>query len=783
MNRQGKSFFQKSYELIVTVIILITMLTLFGIYSIQQEKKQVFYAEKVSTLRLAHSSNIEKYKLLANWIFEEYINKQEVLSLFAKAQNSHNEDKKRYFRGLLYQKLANKYEQFAKYDIRQLHFHTPANRSFLRFHKPDKLGDDLTYMRSTLTRTNELQKFSCAFETGRVVSGFRNVFPLNYKGRHIGSVEISAITEAILKTLSSLDRTKNYRFILNKDTVYPKLFEKQKRLYSPSNIHPGFIKEDANKLLIKHDEYNYAFEKDINTINKKLAKLPGLKKALDKGESFGHTLKHEESYQSVVFLPMKGISGSLEGYLISYGKEKNIPYIITNIWLVYALVLLGSIFFIVLLSLIKRKADTIDRQRNWFISIMNSLSEGLYVMNKKGALTFINDSACKILGYKQEELLDKHAHSIFHAHKEDPSIKKCPIYSTVMQKQDFYSDKEYFKNKNTTLFPVDVNSSPLLVNGKVDQIVTTFKDISIQKEMQNKMHMLTTALESSMNAVVITDKEANIEWVNPAFETMTGFSSNESIGKKPKDLVFSGEQNREFYETLWATILAKKAWRGELINKRKDESLYYEELSITPVLDEVGQIQHFIAIKQDISLRKEHEKNMETLAFYDILTKLPNRRLFIDRFETLLAQMKRNSFYSALLFLDLDKFKIINDTHGHEAGDVVLQESAKRLKALTRDHDTVARFGGDEFVILISHLDTSPEKSYNDMQKIADKICQSFRLPFYYKNESFNLSISVGTFLFNKKENSLKSLFKKADEALYEAKAKGRDIYFISVQK
>ena len=180
----------------------------------------------------------------------------------------------------------------------------------------------------------------------------------------------------------------------------------------------------------------------------------------------------------------------------------------------------------------------------------------------------------------------------------------CTIFKGVMKDKYFTSKKEYFKNAKGENIPVAVNSKLALSSNRGMEIVTSFSDISIQKELEDKSNLLIKALESSINCIVITDKDAYVQWANPAFEELTGFKTSEIMGKNPKEFISSKKQTQEFYEQMWGTILDKKPWKGELINKKKDGTLYDEELIITPVLDEKEEITNFIAIKQDITHRK-----------------------------------------------------------------------------------------------------------------------------------------------------------------------------------
>ena len=292
------------------------------------------------------------------------------------------------------------------------------------------------------------------------------------------------------------------------------------------------------------------------------------------------------------------------------------------------------------------------------------------------------------------------------------------------------------------------------------------------------------ALNVSANGIIITDIEGNIEWANAAYSRLTGYAPGETTGLNPRSLVNSHVQNKVFYKSMWATILSKKVWHGELVNRRKNGSLYNEEMTITPMLDHNGNIDHFVAVKQDITERKQMEEKINEYAFYDILTHLPNRRLFMDRFTQAQSISKRNGQYGAVIFLDLDNFKSLNDTYGHSPGDLLLVEAAHRIKACLRESDTVARFGGDEFVVLLNELSANKDEAILSAGVIAEKVRSSIAQPYFLIVEpelhqdkiiTHNCTASIGVALFLEYVVSQDDILKYSDRAMYQAKESGRN--------
>ena len=326
-----------------------------------------------------------------------------------------------------------------------------------------------------------------------------------------------------------------------------------------------------------------------------------------------------------------------------------------------------------------------------------------------------------------------------------------------------------------------------LVKGQYDHdaLGRAVRNALVREALESRLRLFEVALNSAPNGIVITDVNAHIQWVNPAFTRMTGFSLEEALGHNPGELAKSGKHDAAFYRNPWETILSGQTWHGEIINRRKDGSIYDESLVITPVIDGGGKIRHFVAIMRDITECKQAEEQIRTLAFYDTLTQLPNRRLLNDRLGQTMAASKRSGHYGALMFLDLDNFKPLNDTYGHSVGDLLLIEVAHRLTSCVRETDTVARFGGDEFVVILSELDTDKAESNVQAAIVAEKIRATLAEPYLltFKQEGdteiaveHHCTSSIGVALFINHKARPEDILKWADMAMYQAKEGGRNL-------
>jgi len=300
-------------------------------------------------------------------------------------------------------------------------------------------------------------------------------------------------------------------------------------------------------------------------------------------------------------------------------------------------------------------------------------------------------------------------------------------------------------------------------------IMSTTERYSARK---NKQHA--KVFEISHEGVLMVDAQNNIVSVNTAFTEITGYTASEVIGKNPR-LLSSGRQSREFYVDMWKTLIEQGHWQGEVWNRRKDGTAYLERLIIHTVTDDHNNVISRIGSISDITVQKATQKAITHQAQHDFLTNLPNRLLFNDRFEQQLAFAKRHKTKFAVIYLDLDKFKQVNDMLGHQVGDDLLIAVAERLSELVREIDTVSRFGGDEFAILVSEVD-----SIDDVTTLANKVMFTLSRPFLIYTHTVNVSASLGITLYPEHGADMKSLLNNADKAMYQAKRDGHNRYVIA---
>ncbi|GAB4267380.1 MAG: hypothetical protein Kow0065_17990 [Methylomicrobium sp.] len=292
-----------------------------------------------------------------------------------------------------------------------------------------------------------------------------------------------------------------------------------------------------------------------------------------------------------------------------------------------------------------------------------------------------------------------------------------------------------------------------------------------RKHSLEKLRLADQVFESTGEGIIVTDTDAKIVAVNPAFEEITGYTRAEVLGKNP-NILKSNRQDRAFFREMWNVLLATGHWRGEVWNRRKNGDLYPEWLTISGVRNHAGDFTHFVGVFNDISSIKEAQAQLDFLAHHDALTRLPNRTLFRDRLGHALVHAKRENGTLAVLFLDLDRFKYVNDTLGHPIGDDLLQKAAERMSQTIRAQDTLARLGGDEFVLLLEDDSTAHHAVI-----VAHKLLQIFSQPMQIEGHALTVTASIGIALYPNDGDDVDTLLKHADLAMYQAKQQGRNTY------
>jgi len=416
----------------------------------------------------------------------------------------------------------------------------------------------------------------------------------------------------------------------------------------------------------------------------------------------------------------------------------------------------------------KRMESSAERERTRLQTILRMASDGIHILDGDGLLVEANAAFLNMLGY-DESAIGKLRVKDWDALATSADTK-ARIDDLLTRRGSAVFETRHRRRDGRTL-DIEINTSAIEIEGQAF-IYAAARDITARKQAEQELRVAATAFESQ-EGMFVTDAHNVILRVNQAFTDITGYTAAEAVGETP-NLLNSGRHDEAFYARMWESLRDQGAWQGEIWNRRKNGEVFPEWLTITAVKGSAGENTHYVATLTDITRRKAAEEEIKHLAFYDPLTRLPNRRLLLDRLHQALASSARSGREGALLFIDLDNFKTLNDTLGHYKGDLLLQQVAQRLVTCIREGDTVARLGGDEFVVMLEDLSSNPKEAATQCETVGEKIIATLNQIYQLAGHEHHSTPSIGITLFND-INSVDELLKRADLAMYQAKAAGRN--------
>lgn len=399
-----------------------------------------------------------------------------------------------------------------------------------------------------------------------------------------------------------------------------------------------------------------------------------------------------------------------------------------------------------------------------FEAIMQQSTDGITVADVDGNYIYVNPAFCEMMGYSETELL---AMTVFDVKAPEQDHSSFDKTKTTHEGAPF---EVLLRRKDGSTFIAEVLGKNVFINGQ-HHVLGSIRDITEQVKADERTRTLYHAVEQSPISVIIIDLNGDIKYVNSAFEVSTGYTSNEVVAQSFM-LLSPQETAPNRYSELWKQLTSGAAWEGELLTRKKDGALFWEYGHFSAVKDIYGKTIHYLAVKEDISVRKAQEEKILQQAHFDTLTGLPNRFLSLDRLAHILSDAIRNNERAAVLFIDLDDFKKVNDTLGHETGDKLLVEAANRLQGVTRAGDTVGRLGGDEFIILMGGLNESENAAL-----VAENLIDVFRRAFQIDGREMLLTASIGIATYPEDGDTPSKLLRNADAAMYHAKGQGRNTY------
>ena len=417
----------------------------------------------------------------------------------------------------------------------------------------------------------------------------------------------------------------------------------------------------------------------------------------------------------------------------------------------------------------RKQAEAALRQQQQFSDdIINSLPGIFYMLDAAGNFVRVNPLFLQVTGYSQQELDRMTALDFFEG---DDQVLIALRMQEVFLNGSASAEAELILKSGQKI--------PYYFTGHLSRsdghsyLVGIGTDITERKRSEDALRITASVFDNSQEAILITSADNDILDVNPAFLDITGYSREEVLGHNPR-LLSSGHHDRDFYAGMWQSLQQNKAWRGEIWNRRKSGEIYAELLSISAICDSEGKVQRYVGVFSDISHLKAHEAELSRIAHYDALTGIPNRVLLADRMKQAIAQTAREQNMVAVCYLDLDGFKHINDTLGHDAGDQVLVEIAARIGHTLRGGDTVARLGGDEFVVVLLGLEKGEE-----CMATLERLLAAIAEPMLVKEQTLALSTSIGVSIYPLDDEDPDTLLRHADQAMYVAKQSGKNRFHI----
>ncbi|XKF15712.1 EAL domain-containing protein [Halomonas sp. BLK-85] len=403
-------------------------------------------------------------------------------------------------------------------------------------------------------------------------------------------------------------------------------------------------------------------------------------------------------------------------------------------------------------------------------ALVQSIQDMIFVFDQYGCFTYIHALDEDWLLEDKQTVLGRHYSDVM-----PPEVTEAlnSVFYRVQHNRQV-EELEYSLPRAEDVRHFHAVLSPLAdAGGGFNGVLAAVRDVTESHLKEAELRIAATAFQTHLG-ILITDRQARIIKVNDTFSRITGYREDEVLGENPR-MFSSGRHSDDFYKFLWSSVAEKGSWEGEIWNRRKNGQIFPEWLTISAVKDGQGNLTHYVATLNDITERKAAEQEIHQLAFFDPLTGLANRRLFIDRMEAVLKTHERHNKLGALLFIDLDNFKQVNDTLGHYAGDKLLQSMALELAAVLRDTDTLARLGGDEFAVLIEGLGAHREQTAELAENIALKLLMAIRRPIEVDDDTVLVTGSIGITLLEGADHDVDICLQQADMALFQAKEAGRD--------
>lgn len=402
------------------------------------------------------------------------------------------------------------------------------------------------------------------------------------------------------------------------------------------------------------------------------------------------------------------------------------------------------------------------------VAALEAAANSIVITDFAGNIIWANSAFTRLTGYSLTEALGRNPR--FLKSEVHPIEFYEELWKTILDNKVWHGEMVN-RRKDGTLYTEEMTITPVYFEPEQSfYFIAVKQDVTLRRLADEKMRLAAKVFENTSEGVLVTDPNGVIVFTNQAFQEITGYSDADVLGKTP-NILSSGQHKQEFYQQMWQSLLEKGEWQGEIWNRRKNGEVYPEWLTLSAIKDIAGKTVQYAALLSDLTTRKQNEDRIKHLAYHDALTGLPNRYLFLDRLTLALTRALRHEKRLAVLFLDLDRFKDVNDTFGHTVGDQLLQEVGRRLQSCVREEDTVARMGGGEFTVLL------PDIEKEETEEVANRILEMFGQPFFLEGEELILTPSIGIAMASDKGMDAQTILRHADMAMYKAKENGKNTY------
>jgi len=694
-------------------------------------------------------------------------------------------------------------------NFQKFHFHTQDNRSFLRVHEPGLFGDDLAATRPMVVAANRTGKQQAGYELIKEGLFYRVVQPVQYHGQHVGSVEFGIKVYELLSLMPE-ERGVSVALLIDPAIAPPTgervgadqhflyfsdalLLKGQENLFDelPPNFsffhgperfqHKGHWYQLNSQIVLADyqgapvarvvfvadvTEYIQEFYRFLliggaitalvvlaaflvlhNAFTKLSNELVGLNESLEQsseelGKSYAELEIYRHKLEDVIVERTVDLARTNEDLLQQIAEKERVERELRRSQSSLA------------------KAQQVARLGHW------------EWMVAKNSMVY-SDQTIRIFGVAENDFIYTPGGILHYVHPEDAEQLQRAVRDILKEGETFQAEFRIVRPDGKIRYLRSEAELTRDAKGRPLRMFGTVQDITENRKATEELHLAANVFESSIEGIIITDPDGKIEKVNRAFSEITGYAEEEALGQNPR-LLKSDRHDTAFFAEMWRALTEEGRWQGEIWNRRKNGEVYPQWLTITAIRDGKRRLSHYVGVFHDMTALKLHEERLRYQAHHDALTALPNRVLFRERLGLAMGYAQCNETKLAILFLDLDNFKRINDSLGHTVGDLLLKEVAVRLKHCVREKDTVARYGGDEFIVLLEGLEQEDDAVY-----AARRITKAIEPPFVLQDHELYLSASIGIAYYPEDGTDHETLVRNADTAMYRAKEEGRNTFQI----